>query len=363
MRYFSLLIILLIFSVEIEAKKRNSWGNSKKSSFKSKKKISKSSRKSSFDKKREEKLKKERSSKSYSEYLAKKEALKNSKNVENKVASSGTTVINNNIEIEFENDDYEYRKRGFQNHKVSKGFNSLFVILIFVVLVGIIFFISFKRKKEIVDIAKTPKEMPLDLRVGGIVDVESVRKRLLLNKTKLQMKIPRILKGYVQSVGFIELDEEMQIFNVAVTENIDDTKPQFSLQVEVLNRDVSSVKLYTNHKTIYPKNVDEWEEWLDGNEERPPLIGAKDFTTENGNIYSRVWDSGGDEVVRSKFIEKIVSNNEDEKDLINITSLYDRDTGNEIEYLSVSNIEDFEMNNFIQIKMGITIRENELEIV
>ncbi|EJF06591.1 Protein of unknown function (DUF2491) [Thiovulum sp. ES] len=311
MRFISLLFIIFILSGEVEAKKRNFWTQNEKTSFKSKNKIQKQN-----------------------------------------LVVGGITA-----------DSFEDYKIKIRNHQISDDFHPFILISIFLVIIGAIFYISLNKKREFKNSTKSPKEFPLDLRVGGIVDVSSIQKRLLLNKKRLQMKIPQNLKGYVQSVGFIELDDEMQIFNVDVSENIDDKEPQFSLQVEVVKKDISAVKLFTNYGNIYPKNIAEWEEWIDGNEEKQPNIGGTEFITQTGINYHRVWNSGSDEVVRSKFIEKIINNIDEEKDVVSITSLYSREIENEIEYLSVSNIEDSEMNNFIQIRLGIVIRENELEIV
>jgi hypothetical protein len=375
MRFLSLFLITTLFFnfTELQAKKRSSWGGSKKASFSSKQKISKSSTKTtSFDKKRAEKIKQAKSQEAYKKYKDQKENSAVAEKGNSGAIATGTGIgsttaiaVANSVNSANSNSNYSNHFNSYSsNHTVSQGFNGWIIILLFILIFGGILFFSLKKKGEVRKKILTPKEFPLDLRVGGIVDVESIRPRLLINKNNFQMKVPKILKGYVKSVGFIELDEELQIFNVSVSENIDENEPAFNLRIEVLNKDISSVKLYTLYEKIYPQTVSEWEEWLDGDEEHYPNIGGLDFSIPSGVSYNRVWNAGSDEVVRSKFVEKVIEAGDKSKDTMNISSLYSRPIENdEAEFLYVSNVEDSELNNFIKIEIGITIRETELEII
>jgi hypothetical protein len=49
---------------------------------------------------------------------------------------------------------------------------------------------------------------------------------------------------------------------------------------------------------------------------------------------------------------------------MNISSLYSRKLpAGETEYLYLSNVEDFELHNYIKIELGLAISESELEVI
>jgi hypothetical protein len=383
--HFLSLALLLSFTVsDLDAKKRSSWGGSKKSSksfISKKRKVSKNSiASSSFDRARDKKAKQSRSNSSYKEYQAQKSAPSQQYSgtstysrrdgaiaggVAGGVIGATTAAASQqpkiDIDLEFPSDNYfrdETQYRSHSSQSIESGFDSLIVIVIFIIAIAILF--SFFRQKKRKPVQK---ELPLDIRIGGIVDIEAIENRLIVNRNNFKMKIPKSLKGYITGVGEIRLDDSMEIYNVYVSENIDDPDPLFILKIEMLSGSISVAKIFTSYETIYPSTVEEWEEWLDGDEENYPYIGGLEFTSPDGVEYQRVWEQGVEETVRSKFIEKVTKES-GTSETLNIVSLYGRELENgEIEYLYLSNREDAELNNFIQIELGIAIKENELIIV
>jgi hypothetical protein len=247
----------------------------------------------------------------------------------------------------------------FENDKIVKNrtnsVNSIYALLAILTPLLIAIFLL-KREKE-----KRPiKELPLDVRIGGVVDLESLKSRFELNKDKFKMVIPKTLKGYITAIGKIKLDENMLIYNVYVSENINSENSLFTLKLEVSNGVITVVKLLTLYDKIYPRGVKDWEKWLDGDADKHPIIGDLQFTTKAGIVYKRVWENGVNEAVRSKFIENLQKDSS-HFETLNIVSLYGRDLGDgEIEFLYLSNIEDYELNNFVKVELGIAVRESEL---
>jgi len=371
---FSIFILLSVLTSNLDAKKRSSWGGSKKSSkkisFSNTKKVSKSQYSSSFDKARDKKAKKSRAKLSYQEYKAKKESFK-----QGYTSSQNENLYTSTISQSQNRDNNGYRQYNGENSvnkpqpqtyfqtdkgvsKVTPAINSLYIVIGFILMIGIFlyFLTRYKSKRPIT-------ELPLDIRIGGIVNLENISSRFIINRDNFQMVKPYQLKGYITTIGKIRLDDDMSIYNIYVSENIDDKESIFTLKIELVNGVISVVKLFTNYKVIYPSTVSEWEEWLDGDEENYPNIGGLEFITPSGIKYKRVWESGVEETVRTKFIENI-STEENHMDTLNIVSLYGRELeSNEIEYLYVSNIEDSDLNNFIKIELGIAIKESELTII
>jgi len=236
--------------------------------------------------------------------------------------------------------------------------DSLYIVIGFTVAIGgILYFLSYRKRK------KPIKELPLDIRLGGIVDLEALQKRFEANKKNFNMNIPHTLKGYITAIGEVQLDDDLQIYNIYISENIDSKTPIFTLKIELIDNVISVAKIFTLFEKIYPSTVKDWEKWLDGDADNYPYIGGLIFTLQSGVKYKRVWKQGVEEVVRTKFIENI-SQEGSHIETLNIVSLYGRELDNgEIEYLYLSNIEDSNLNNFIKIELGIAVKESELVIL
>lgn len=384
--FLSVLLLFSFLASELDAKKRSGWGGSKRtlksSSINKTSKTSKKRYSSSFDKVRDKKAKKDRSSKSYKDYQNKKKILESGAVGQGTFQQNSKNSSNSNIDIDFdippsnnngnnqnqnnhkekydsglESQDY-FNQYAVKEQRVSKSFNSIYIVVGFVVIIGGAFFYFTREKPK-----KPFTNLPLDIRIGGIVDLTSIQSRLILNRDNFEMNAPETLKGYIIAIGEIKLDDELQIFNIYVSENIDDKESAFTLKIEILNGLISIVKVFTPYETVYPETVKDWEEWLDGDEENYPNIGGLEFFTKTGVKYNRVWEDGIEETVRTKYIESITKD-EEHKDTLNIVSLYGKELNNkEIEYLFVSNIEDAELNNFVRIELGITIQESELVVI
>lgn len=354
----SITIILSLSISQLDAKKRGGWSgskrSSKKSSFTTRYKSSSPSFSSSFDRERDNKAKERRSSSAYKEYVASKNTLSQSNNHNSQTPKSGGRP-EIDIDIELPSQTYFPTSR---EQRISSPVNSLYVIIGFVVIIGgVLYILSYRKRK------KPIKELPLDIRLGGIVDLDALETRFTLNRDNFKMKIPRTLKGYITAIGEVQLDHDLQIYNVYVSENIDDREPMFTLKIELVNNVISVAKIFTVFEKVYPSTVKDWEEWLDGDADNYPYLGGLEFGIQSGEIFKRVWESGVEEVVRTKFIEN-VSKEDSHIETLNIVSLYGRELDNgEIEYLYLSNIEDSNLNNFIKIELGIAVKESELVVI
>jgi len=371
---FYIFLLLSFFSSNLDAKKRGNWGDSKRtskkvSSFKQTHKISKFRGRTSFDQARDLKAKKSRAKKSFRQY-------QESKNSENSLVSqqiSSSNIPRNEsqnmrysnlpeIDIEMANSrppaQTYFKTRKSNIPKYSPAINGIYIIIAFILIIGMLLWFFSKQKSK-----RPIYELPLDIRLGGIIDLESIATRLLLNRDNLQMVTPKTLKGYITSIGTIKLDDDLSIYNVYASENIDDEKSIFTLKIELLKGVISVVKIFTHYETIYPSTVSEWEKWLDGDENNYPNIGGLEFKTPSEVEYERIWERGIEETVRTKFIESISTENTNIETL-NIVSLYGRELETkEIEFLYVSNIEDADLNNFIKIELGLAVKESELVII
>jgi len=243
--------------------------------------------------------------------------------------------------------------------KTTKPINSAIPVFI-ILFLGTILFIFLKYRKS-----KRPiKELPLDVRLGGVVNLDAITNRLISNRGKFLMNIPKYLKGYITAIGTIKLDDNIHIYNVYVSDKIDSKNYLYVLKIELVSGVISVAKLLTHYETINPRTVREWESWLDGDEENHPKIGGLQIEID-GNVYKRIWEHGVEEIVRTKYIENIVRDN-GHSETLNIVSLYGRElegSEGEIEYAYISNIEDAELNNYIKIELGVAIRENELVVL
>ena len=246
------------------------------------------------------------------------------------------------------------------SHKkiVSPPINVGYLLGGFLLISGTTLYLLSRKKKR-----QPIKELPLDLRLGGIVDLEALEKRFKKNQENFRMRIPRALKGYITAIGEVELDDDIQIYNIYVSENIDDEQPIFTLRIEVIENIISVAKLFTLFEKIQPSNMREWERWLDGSPDEPPYLGGLEFSIRSGETYKRVWESGVDEVVRTKFIENIITE-KGNYETLNIVSLYGRELEHgEIEFLYLANIEDANLSNFSRIELGIAVKESELVVI
>jgi hypothetical protein len=389
--WIALLSFLLISGVSTELlAKKSGWGGSKRTkNYNSRKSVNRKSVGSSFDRARSLKIARDRSTSSYKEYRAKKESSSkpnyshssNSGAVAGGVVGATTAVAaassstpstpsSGDFEIEYEIHNHYYDDSAVEEKPVnslpetpqnSGGVPSIAVILIVVLLLGGLYYLLSKRSRE--NRKKIKEKLPIDIRVGAIVDLTSIETRFIINRENYLLSKPEALKGYVTSIGEVILDEDMKIYNLYVSKEIDSKESVFYIKVEIYKNRISNIKLFTQYEEVNPSTVEQWEEWLDGTEDLYPLLGGIDFSTPDGRNYSRVWERGIDEVVRSKFIEKFSIDGEDSETL-NMTTLYDKRFSNgEVEYLYILNIEDSELNNFIRIDLGIEIDEGELQIL
>jgi len=241
------------------------------------------------------------------------------------------------------------------------GFPSFAVILIILVILGVLYFILSKKSKE--NRKRVKEKLPIDLRMGAIVDLTAIETRLIINRENYLFNKPESLKGYVTSIGEVILDEDMKVYNLYISKTIDEKDHIFYIKFEIYKNRISNIKLFIEYEEVNPSTVEEWEEWLDGTEDLYPYIGGVDFSTPDGVAYKRVWERDIDEVVRSKFIEKFSIDGK-ESETLNMATLYDRKFQNgEVEYLYLLNIEDSELNNFIRLDLGIEIEQSELQIL
>lgn len=131
---------------------------------------------------------------------------------------------------------------------------------------------------------RVDKDLPLGLRIRGMVDVPEVD--FILAGNDLKIKYPGA-GCIVASYGFVVMGKSViHRFYLQGSENV------YMLQV-VTNEQkaVEECKLFMTHDEVYP---DDWDFWLS---ERDGYIGYQVFQTKDGTQYFRIWEDEEAEVV------------------------------------------------------------------
>jgi len=267
-----------------------------------------------------------------------------------------------------------------ENQNSLNSINDFFTYVIFIgILLFLIYMITkiFKKKKnndsqnseEFNEVQKIDsKNLPLGLRLNGLIDVSAINTQLILNRNILEIKDFSTLKGYIASIGEINLDSNLKIYKVYVSENVDEEDVIFRIEIEMLNENISNIKIFKNYAEIYPETAEEWQEWLDGDDENYPNIGGVDFSTPNGKFYTRIWQEDSEETVRYNYIEYRYIKSFDEKPqtIEHSATLYGRDLDsmNTKEYLLASHfVNHGSEESLISIDLGLEITQTDLNII
>jgi hypothetical protein len=218
-----------------------------------------------------------------------------------------------------------------------------------------------KRGLERVD-----KDLPLGIRINGIVEIPEVD--FILGGNDLKIKHPGS-SNIVTSYGSFPVgDSRVHRFYLDAGEMI------YMLQV-VTNRQnsIEECKLFMPYDELYP---DDWDFWL---AERDGYIGYEIFQTKDGVQYFRVWgsdeeatvvseDEQGNQITRIspfEFLETIhTSPYGDETETVKYDSmLYGRHVNENVdEYLMVSAVNERDGAS-VQIMVGIELQPSSIKVI
>ncbi len=128
------------------------------------------------------------------------------------------------------------------------------------------------------------KDLPLGLRMNGMVDVPEVD--FILAGADLKVKHPKE-SLVVASIGVIPVgDSKLHRFYLNSSQGI------YVLQVLAdKNQAIEECKFYMPYDEVYP---DDWDFWLSKTD---GYIGFSVFQTKDGTSYERVWEDAGAETV------------------------------------------------------------------
>jgi hypothetical protein len=268
------------------------------------------------------------------------------------------------------------------NHENNNDI-SIFDIILYLVLIILFIYIFikatgfFNKKKSSTKIDAEEldlKKLPLNIRLGGIIDISAINTFLISNRTSLELNNFDSFKGYIRSIGKIKLNSDLTIYKIYISKEIDSPKDEiiFRLEIELINDEVQNIKIFKKYADIFPNSLEEWQEWLDGDDENYPNIGGLDFTTPNEKFYTRLWEENNENTVRYDFDESKYDDSSSIKNKQSIlikhsATLYYREINNSNksrEYLFASHIiNEKEQLSFIQIDLGLEINQTDINII
>lgn len=222
-----------------------------------------------------------------------------------------------------------------------------------------------KKPKERID-----KNFPLGIRLNSKVELKGLNSKFILAKDKFEISKPKSFSCRVGALGEIELNNSIKIYRVYLVPDSGDERDIFFIEIGTYNNRVDDIKMFVKSDEVYPDSKQEWQSWLDGDEENYANIGGPDFMTPSEKTYNRLWDSESEEEVQVEFIEKLYDEPYDKSIEIfnNRACLYGRhidenDKNSQIEYLLVSAVEDEKGDALIEIYLGIDLTEADLNII
>ncbi|HMK36796.1 MAG TPA: DUF2491 family protein [Desulfomonilaceae bacterium] len=213
---------------------------------------------------------------------------------------------------------------------------------------------------------RVDKDLPLGLRIRGMVDIPQVDFILAGDALKITYPGPSCI---VASYGFIVMGKNMiHRFYLQASENV------YLLQIVTDDRKaVQECKLFMTYDEVYP---DDWDFWLS---ERDGYIGYQMFDTKDGTRYLRVWEDQDAEVVVEQdgkgntitrippveFLETVYHDQfgKESETVKNDSMLYGRHVNDTLdEYLLVSAVNEQD-GACVRIMAGIELESTSLKVI
>ncbi len=211
------------------------------------------------------------------------------------------------------------------------------------------------------------KNLPLNLRINGLVEVSEVD--FLLGGDDIKIRHPKG-RGTVAAYGVAT------IFGSTVHRFYLDfeTDQDYLLQIVVGdNQDIEECKLLWSADTVYPED---WDFWLNGND---GYVGYSIFDTPDKTRYYRVWEDpgaekvveegeGGERITRVppvEFSETLyVGSNGDKTQIVkHSVMLYGRHANDKVDEYLLVGLDEYPDTAFIHLLIGLEINPASLDVI
>lgn len=209
------------------------------------------------------------------------------------------------------------------------------------------------------------------MRCNGQIELNSasLTSTFILNRNELEIQKPANTKGYINHIGAVQLDDDLEIVKAYVYDQTN-TSEEFILEFGLEKDEICSVKLLQQKDEIIPESLDDIHAWLEGDEEEGifPILGAPDFNTPWEKSYDRVIEPERMEPLQDSFKEQIYFNENSihsRRDVVSCTyirNIINEKTNKETaEYLQTVAVEE---NNTLKIKiyLGLEISPTDITI-
>jgi Protein of unknown function (DUF2491) len=145
-------------------------------------------------------------------------------------------------------------------------------------------------------------------RAGGVIDLSGAEASFITAETSgALIKRPATLRATVVAQG-TALDGDFAVHRFYLGSQSEDAPPNF-LQVIVQRENLApgEIKLFQKLAEITPGSEDEWDLWLVGSDDQPPLLTGPSVRWQDTFEFNRVWSPGPQRVEPKQYIETIHS--------------------------------------------------------
>jgi Protein of unknown function (DUF2491) len=149
-------------------------------------------------------------------------------------------------------------------------------------------------------------------RAGGVIDLSAAEASFITAEaSNVLIGRPPSLRATVVAQGRI-LDGEFTIHRFYLGSQSEDGPTRF-LQVITQHDQIidGEIKLFSKLAEITPGSADEWDLWLTGSEEQPPLLTGPSIRWQGTFEFNRVWSPGPQRVDAKEYEETIHSGADD----------------------------------------------------
>ncbi len=199
--------------------------------------------------------------------------------------------------------------------------------------------------------------MPLGLRIGAAVDIDTLPLRMHADDLHVELPEETIL---IVAQGFVDLGDDAYVHRYY---GEDDTMIQVLTVNGVADQHVEEVTLYVPYKSFYPGSQGEWAQWT----AKGGKMGAPTYRFDDGTEYERIWfdttPGHADPVV---FTEEVYEDAEtgEASDVVQQVMLFGRnlEEGKKNEYLLIT-VEAYEGERTVELMVGVDLDLSTVKVI